>query len=241
MRRTIPAMPRRIETLRGLGLALLTSFGLSHSLRADGLPLNEDGSISVPHTMLTLNDSQAEELEALQSVTLTKTQWAELRKVSPATPKRIVGILPSTWGDCLCFTPDGFGGILMKDGKLAILHDTISTDQLRDTLQQQRSHVLRVDSRGQFHREGVLIRFNTLQAAIEALPKVKEVEGEEVWRVRISAPPGKDDNAPIFDGRIQKVKAQFAQKGWKTDTYVYPLIYEPAKPAPSPLPSQGQQ
>ena len=70
---------------------LVLGLAMAHSSLADGLPKDEQDRLAVPHTLVTLSPSQVEEMEALDSVTLTREQWAGLRKVSPNTPKRIEG------------------------------------------------------------------------------------------------------------------------------------------------------
>lgn len=94
------------------------SLVLSAVCHADGLPKNEKGELTAKHMLIEPNPSQVEEMEVLNSVTLTKEQWAEVRKVSPNTPKRLQGIIPITWNDCLC--EERCEAVRMLDGKLAI-------------------------------------------------------------------------------------------------------------------------
>lgn len=77
--------------------------------------------------MLELTESQAEEVELLDTLTLTDEQWRDLRKIGPACPKRFYTILPIDHNDCTCGYSDYV--ILVSRRKAAVLHYMIKEDQ----------------------------------------------------------------------------------------------------------------
>jgi len=88
----------------------------------DGLPV-VNGKIDADHTVINLTESQAEEVEVLNTLTLTSDQWRELSKIGPACPKRFYTLLPIDYHDCTCGESDY--AIIMPGKKAAILHSFI--------------------------------------------------------------------------------------------------------------------
>ena len=181
---------------------------------ADGLPLNDKGDIDVPHTVISLTASQVEELQVLNSVTLTTDQWETLRKVSHATPKRLHGILPISYNDCTCGI--SYEAIRLNDGRLAVMHEEFSKDQLVRRLNAEKSVVLRVDDRGQMYFHGILIRFPAL---VEALASIRECYNTDQTApmdgiATVEVPPGMKPTDAVFTERLKKVYQLLAKKGW---------------------------
>ena len=199
-------------------LALLT---LPAACLADGLPKDENGNLTVPHTLVTPNASQVEEIETLNSITLTKEQWAELRKVSPNTPKRLEGIVPITWNDCLCATP--CGAVRMKDGKIAVWHETQDAKALSYRINPSRQLTLMIDRRGQFHLNGVLVHYKVLIEAIRASEAVKPGERDEypAGIAELKVPPGMRADDPVFIDRLTSIYTELAAKGWNRGELPY--------------------
>ena len=206
---------------------LVLGLAMAHSSLADGLPKDEQDRLTVPHTLVTLSPSQVEEMEALDSVTLTREQWAGLRKVSPNTPKRIEGLLPITWNDCLCCAGP-VGGVLMKDGKLAIWHESQDAKLLARRIGHSQKLSFKIDHRGQFHLDGVLVRYNLLLEAIRASDPVKVVKGApyEHGQAAVEVPPAMQATDPVFKDRILTVYRDLAAKGWNGRRMPYPFHEE---------------
>jgi len=210
---------------------ILTMLTLSAACLADGLPKDENGNLTVPHTLVTPNASQIEEIETLDSITLTEKQWAELRKVSPSTPKRLEGIVPITWNDCLCETP--CGAVRMKDGKIAVWHETQDAKSLSYRINPARKLTLMVDHRGQFHLNGVLVRYKVLIDAIRASETVKTENRDEypAGIAEVKVPPGMRADDPVFIDRLTSIHTELAAKGWNQGELPYWLAEKIKKDA----------
>ncbi len=193
-------------------LLLLLPLLLSGPLHGEGLPVDENGRPLIPHTALTLSTSQKEELEALGTVTLSDTQWAAMRKVSPGTPKRLVSVLPFNYNDCAC--GERWDAILLKDGGIAVPHRALDADSLQYMIGDLGELRLHVDSRGQFHLEGILIRYPVLLQAIEAIGVRVPGKDGKVFPASISLPPGMSRTDPVFAERVSTVERLFTAKGW---------------------------
>lgn len=181
-----------------------------------GIP-QKDGRLTIPHTLIDLNESQVAEMETLDTVTLTSAQWQMIRKVSPGTPKRLVGILPITWDDCLCCIDGGVGAILTADGRLAVWHEKLNVSNLGAILNKGRHLVIHMDGRGQCYHKGVLVPFDEMIAAIRASrpvsPKQKKVEFGDDATIKI--PPGRSPKEPVFAERLKQLQTELASKGWR--------------------------
>ena len=202
-------------------LSIVVSLALSAVCHADGLPKNEKGELTVKHTLIEPNPSQVEEMEVLNSVTLTKEQWAEVRKVSPNTPKRLQGIIPITWNDCLCEVR--CEAVRMLDGKLAIFHDEQTVQTIDYRISPGRPLTLMVDRRGQFHIDGILVKYRVLIDAIRASERVQPevLNGGEGGTAEVKVPPGMSLEDPVFEDRIPNVYVELAAKGWNDGKLPY--------------------
>ncbi|WP_367874528.1 hypothetical protein [Luteolibacter sp. Populi] len=190
-------------------LALLLS-GISFG---EGIPV-EDGKLTVAHTIITPNASQVEEMTVLDSVTLTKEQWAELRKVSPNSPKRLTGIVPVTYNDCTCDMD--VGAVLMKDGKIGVIHEEQTARSLAWRFDQKNRLDLKVDERGQFYFEGILVRFPVLLETIRTSKPLTKERAPNPWEggAYISVPQGMSQMDAVFGGRLKELFGELASKGW---------------------------
>ena len=188
--------------------AIITTVG---HLFGDGLP-KENGRLTVQHVLVPLSASQREEIETLDTVTLTSEQWKTVRKQFPDIPKRLVGILPISFNDCLCCV-DSFEGVLMESGELAVWdYDLpLTVDGLAAQLTYEASLIIRMDHRGQCYRDGVLIPFDKLLAAIHAS---RPVSAEQKKEATIEIPPGRNPTDPIFADRLKQLYLALAKKGW---------------------------
>jgi hypothetical protein len=211
------SMPAGFGYLHPIAMKVITfvvSLALSVICHADGLPKNEKGELTVKHTLIDLNPSQVEEMEVLNSVTLTKEQWAEVRKVSPNTPKRLQGIIPITWNDCLC--EERCEAVRMLDGKLAVFLDDQTVQTIHHHIYPGRPLNLQVDRRGQFHLDGILVRYHILIDAIRASEAVGPEHRQDPMggTAEVKAPPGMSLDDPVFEERITSVYVELAAKGW---------------------------
>jgi hypothetical protein len=183
-------------------LALLPSIG-------SALPLKE-GKVTIPHTIVALNESQIEEIEALNTVTLTSDQWSNARKTMPKVRKRIMGILPANWSNCTCC--HDYQAILFPDNRLAIVHSlTFDKKGVGDAREP-----IRMGRGGQFYDWGHAYDFDGLIELIRNSPDVSELRNKRGERLRkeVSPPPGKAlTDADIYK-RVREIYQELAAKGW---------------------------
>jgi hypothetical protein len=187
---------------------LVSSFAYS-----DGLPVDPKRKIQVPHSIISINESQKEEMETMNSITLTKDQWEQIRKVSPNTSKRLTGILPITWDDCTCGIP--YDGIRMTDGRIAILHKEQRPESIRYMLSPRSKLIIHIDSRGQFYINGVLIRYNILREAIKISDSFNtQPNSPQKGSAIILIPPHCSPKDPAILERATIIYQDLANKGW---------------------------
>ncbi len=150
-------------------------------LRAEGPPVDvKSRTMTVPHEVITISESQREEIETLGTLTLATAQWAELRKHCAAIPKRIESVLPVTYNDCTCDI--GIYAIQIAPNQVAVAHEQyVEEDGLALALGEGKELFLRVDHRGQFHYRGTLVPFQKLLDAVRA-SKAKGEDGSS-WLV----------------------------------------------------------
>lgn len=198
--------------------AILFALALStFTLFAEGLPKDEEGNLDCPHLTISLNESQVEEIETLDTVTLTKQQWQEVRKSSPNTPKRLKGILPITHNDCTC--GESFQAVQLSEKKLALFIEPQTPEQLAFLISSKESLTFRLDGRGQFYLDGILTRFPNLIAALKQSDSAPaEVQPDEPWTpagtVVITIAPLADHDSSVYHGRIIQVAHLLREKGW---------------------------
>ena len=189
-------------------MKMLTLFAaLTLDVYADGLPI-WDGKIHTEHVLVSLNQSQQEEIVALQSVTLTPTQWAKLRKENPAIPKRIESVLPATWDDCLCGWEGEFVGIQWKPDQLAVL-----TDYMGPSIDQKLAESdpnFTVDSRGQFYSDGTLVPFSKV---LSHVAKRKPSDESRYFSIDIPLNMKRTDDA--LNSRLSAVEKAAIKQGFE--------------------------
>jgi hypothetical protein len=183
----------------------------------DGIPVDRGTrKVTVPHTVLSLTASQAEEVEILNTLTLTDEQWKQLRAVGPLCPKRFTTILPVDYDDCTCGVSCYV--IQLSRTEVAVPHYEINGEapgQLYEDLMHGSRLGLRVDGRGQFYFEGVLIAFPRL---IETLKKSngKISNGNEVVQrpFYVQMPLGVHRNSAVTKSRLDTLYATAKAAGW---------------------------
>jgi len=196
---------------------LLLTFAIS--VHGDGPPIDpKTGRITYPHSVVDLNAAQANELDTVGTVTLTSEQWATVRKVSNATPRRIQEIIPITWNDCLCGVRGDYG-IALGPRRIAVLHRNWSSDSLAWRLGHTDDLELRIDRRGQFYFGDALIPYRTLLSGFSDASAARNSENGEKMRkpsLRILLPLGMDPDSVTLKSRLDEVYELVSQEGWDT-------------------------
>lgn len=185
-------------------LAFLPSIGFA-------LPV-KDGKVTIPHTIVELNGSQIEEIEALNTVTLTTDQWNKARETMPKVRKRIMGVLPANWRNCTCC--HDYQAILFPDNRLAIVHSlTFDKKGVGDGREP-----IRMGSTGQFYDWGHAYDFDGLIKLIRNSRDVSELKNKQGERLRkeVSPPPGKTATDPEIYTKVKKIYQELAAKGWNS-------------------------
>lgn len=180
---------------------------------AAGLPLNESRTkYEGPHQLVKLNEDQLEEITVAGTLTLTRTQWQEVRKLSPSAPKRIEAILPSTHNDCTCGMEEQTFGVWFKDGTVAVVYedapvpfekrDAETKDELTKDLH------FRMDERGQFYHDNKLIPYSEVKARVAYL-KAKAIDDTSTGNafLEIEIPPTCKASDSALAGRLKELQA----------------------------------
>jgi hypothetical protein len=197
--------------MKTITLSLLV-FLVPSLLFGEGLPLNETRTkFEGLHYLVKLNEDQLEEVTVVGSLTLTRDQWQELRKLSPSTPKRIDTIFPSTHNDCTCGMDGQTFGVWFKDGTVAVVYENTSVPfekldtETKDKLAKDLS--FRMDERGQFYHDNKLIPYSEVKsrvAYLRALPVEKQSDGAGFLQIEI--PPTSKATDPALAGRLKELQ-----------------------------------
>jgi hypothetical protein len=191
---------------------VLSAFS-SAALGDGGIPVDRaTNQVTLPHVMLTVSESQTEEIETMGTLTLSSEQWQQLRAISSACPKRIEEILPSTYRDCGCALIGVFYGIQLSPSQVAIPHYEISGESdntnVRSALNSSTKLILRMDRRGQFYYGGALIPFGDL-LQLFANP------GKSDRKLGVVRPIGVKRDGAIAKERLDTLFKTAATAGWE--------------------------
>ena len=221
--------------MKSIILLITSLFAGATLVLADGIPVDrKTGTVTVPHTIVTLTAEQVEETQTLGTLTLTPEQWREIRAKSPQCPKRFNKIVPVTWNDCTCGLEDGYVIALSRD-RVAVLHDgtsAVSDATVRNGLffKDRRTTTLHINERGEFHLDGMLVPFQTLLKAFEVPPEGARHNDKGKLQVTVSedgsvytCSPGLDVELPagakptdaVFESRLKQVAAVADQLGFR--------------------------
>ena len=175
-----------IQMMKSLITIICTHLASLALVAADGLSV-KDGKLTRPHSVFELSPSQKEEIETLNTVTLTNTQWAELREHSPGSPKRLDGLLPITWSDCLCC--NRCAGVILNDGRIAVLHQPLSVFRLKQRIRSRdgQQFELMANAAGEFFLDGVNVDVETLVTSIRESFELSELSEEKRARAEQGA------------------------------------------------------
>jgi hypothetical protein len=202
------------EPMKTLPRILMILSALSSAAFGDGgIPVNRDtNQVTVPHEMLTVSDSQTEEIETMGTLTLSSEQWEQLRAISSGCPKRIEEILPSTYRDCGCALIGVFYGIQLSPNQVAVPHYEIAegsdSTNVRSALNSSTKLILRMDGRGQFYHGGALIPYGEL---LQLLAN----SGKSDRKLGVVRPIGVKRNSAIAKERLDALFKTAAAAGWE--------------------------
>lgn len=203
---------------------LLSSMLAAASLaRADGIPVDrESGTVTVPHSVISLTPEQIQETQILGTFTLTSEQWREIRVKSPECPKRFNNVIPVTYNDCCCGMEGPYVIALSRD-RIAVLQGetrSYSMEMVVYELSASSTIKLFANERGEFHLGGKLIPFQTLLKALAATPRnaEREVQGKngesatgsgrkfqmERW-LMVELPLGAKAEDPVYESRLKQI------------------------------------
>ena len=102
---------------------------------ADGISVTQDRKhLTVPHTVLKLNEKQRNDVERLRTITLTRKQRAELEKLCPDIPKKFE-VLSSRYDDCTCMMADY--AIWCRIGEVDVPHGALASRAQMKEMQAQ--------------------------------------------------------------------------------------------------------
>lgn len=199
---------------------LVLAFSIATSLADGGIPVNrETHAVTVPHTLLTLTDSQREEIDVTGSLTLTSDQWKELRAIGPDCPKRIERVVLETYDDCGCDLIDTFYGIQLNTGAVAVTHGLLTSGwgcrNLILALAQSREIQLRVDARGQFYYGGALIPYPRLLEMVTASAQQRKDAGISAGSLGVVRPAGVRRKDAAVRERLDTLFKKAEAAGWE--------------------------
>ena len=195
-------------------LAAFVLFLATAPVRADGIPVDRaTHRVTVPHDLITLSDSQAEEVESLGTLTLDQDQWRRLRAVSPSYPQRIETLVAASYSDCTCDM--GSYGIALSRTRVAVPRgqfDGPAAGRLLEPGHDETVLGLRMDRRGQFYHQGVLVPFPELLTALRARTP-SPGDTTERWLV-VELPVGVTPQDATVATRLARVTAAARAAGW---------------------------
>ncbi len=190
----------------------------------------QTGEIKVTHTLLSLTPAQVDETQTLGTLTLSDEQWREVRAKSPQCPKRLDRIVPASLAVQVA-PGDGATVIELSRDSMAVLHageDSPTVDAIREMLFRDAITSLRVNERGMFHLDGMVIPFPTLVNALAAGPgdAKRDDEGKLIihtmhngvdtsasrW-MAVKLPPGADPADPVYQSRLSELASTADQIG----------------------------
>ncbi len=224
-------MPEPMKSITLLITSLLAGATL---VFADGIPVDhKTGKVTVPHTIVSLTADQIEETQTLGTFTLTPEQWREIRAKSPQCPKRFNNVVPVTWNDCTCGLEEEYVIALSRD-RVAVMHDepsTVSVATVRYGLfLERRTTTLRMNERGEFHLDGMLVPFKTLLKAFETPPEGVKRDDQGKLQVTVSEygsvytctpglnvelPVGAKPTDAVFESRLKQVAVLADRLGFR--------------------------
>lgn len=188
---------------------------------ADGIPVDEKGNATVPHSIINLSKDQIDEIESLRTLTLTSAQFDAIRKVSPGTPRRFPAVLSTDYDSCTCEVP--VYCIRKGINQAIVLHEELAVDSLRWRMgESANTYVsLLADSKGEFYYGGVLIPFSVLLDALKkgplrsSIPKSSTQPEEK--RLYVYLPLGVDPLPAALKHRLDQIDKAASKTGWKFD------------------------
>lgn len=188
-----------------LALILLSHISITR-LHGEGLPLDrETMTVLVEHSIVILSTAQQEEIEVLNTLTLTPEQWMALRAHDPYCPKRFEDIYKPSRTDGV---ESAAYAIQMSPTSVAIPHDT-GLDMTKVITKKHGSQHLHVDRRGQFYCEQRLVPFRKLLEIIQA-----SAAEEKTAMLYVTIPVGLRLDSAVIKTRFDRLSSAANMAGW---------------------------
>jgi len=157
-----------------------------------------------PSTTVTLTTEQKDEMATLATLTLTTEQWAQLRKKSPGTPRRLPMFFEGHQFNCI------------DEKRVTIYHEPLEAKAIASRISGAKHMAFLVDYRGQFHLDGLLIPYAMVleilgKGAPESETRIKGARAV----VYIALPPGMEETDERVAARIKEVRETAKTANWQ--------------------------
>lgn len=207
-----------MKTISPFALLIIAMLVATSAARADRLPVDlKTRTVTTDHILLEVSDSQAEEMDTQDTLTLTTAQWQTLRKKGLMWPMRLQGIINYDDDTCGCGLIEGSTGIRLDEKHIAILPGYTETEDARQTLGAARegngSISLRVDRKGQFYAKGVLVPYTDVLSYFQEPAKPSDEDHPPtLW---VNFPVGINRRSAAVKERVDQLEAAAKSSGWE--------------------------
>lgn len=216
--------------MKNIPFTILTSawlFGASLEVRADRIPVDlKIRTVTADHILLEVSDSQAEEMDTQDTLTLTTEQWRLLRTKGLMWPMRLEWIVNYDEDTCGCALM-GHTGIRLDEKKIAIVPGYSETENARQALDAAKKNgtiSLRVDRKGQFYAKGVLLPFRDVLSYFQEPANPSDEKRQPNLFIRF--PVGIDRRSDAVKERVDQLETAGQTSGWEVN--VEKKVGEPA-------------
>lgn len=181
---------------------------------ADGIPVNAEHKITVPHSVIDLSDDQIDEIESLGTLTLTSAQFEKLRKLSPGISRRYTHVLSLEHIGCTCF--DYPFCLRMDEKHAAIIHEEFDLDRIRWKMGESSFINIYADSKGGFYLNGVAIPLPMLLQSIDLGPKKHspDLQPKEM-RLAVILPAAINKIPKKLHDTLKQIEMHAIKHGWQ--------------------------
>jgi len=188
------------------------------AVRADRLPIDlKTRTVTADHILLEVSDSQAQEMDTQDSLTLTAEQWHMLRKRGLLWPMRLEWIVNYDEDTCGCALM-GHTGIRLDEKRIAIVPGYSETENARQALNAAKENgtiSLRVDRKGQFYAKGVLLPFRDVLSYFQEPANPSDAKRRpNLW---IRFPVGIDRRSDAVKERVDQLETAAQSSGWEVN------------------------
>jgi hypothetical protein len=205
---------------------------------ADGIYVTADlKHVQGPHTVLKLNEKQRNEVERLRTLTLTKKQRDELRKIYQNIPQKME-VLSSRYKDCTCMM--GIYAVWCRVGEVDVPHSAMILQKDLEEYSKKKgiaqsdedlngdgavgfvSEFINIDSRGKLFLKGKMLDQSALE---KLLLNMKKKPAAEKPQLDFDVPPPIDK---ATDERIQRLIDQTGKLCAREGINFYAMGLEPS-------------